>query len=385
MCVCALVLAVGIPFIMMLFGNTAEWSEWLYRGLTFLVVSCPCALVISIPLSFFSGIGGASRAGVLIKGSNYMETLAKTDVMVFDKTGTLTKGNFKVNSVFAVDGNSEKLLEYALIAESASSHPISLSLMDSYGKVPDLSRTYDVTEIAGKGIRATVDGIKVSVGNTKLMDEVGAEYAAVEDIGTTVHVALDGNYAGYIVIRDELKKTSADALSALKKTGIRKTVMLTGDNKKTAQYIAKEAGIDTVYSELLPQDKVTKLEELLKEQKQGRCLAFVGDGINDAPVISRADVGIAMGGMGSQAAIEAADIVLMDDDLQKVGDAIRISRKCVRIVYENTVFAIGIKILCLILTAAGFSNMWLAIFADVGVMVLAVINAMRALYVKNVL
>lgn len=383
-CACALVLAVGVPLVMLLSRNVATWGEWLYRGLTFLVVSCPCALVISIPLSFFSGIGGASRAGVLIKGSNYMEILAKTDVVVFDKTGTLTKGNFKVNSVFAVDGNREKLLEYALLAESASSHPISRSLMEAYGKEPDFSRAYDITEAGGKGVSATVDGVKVSVGNTKLMDEVGVEYAQVEDAGTTVHVAFDGSYAGYIVIRDELKKTTARAVSELKKTGIRKTVMLTGDNEKTAQHIAKEAGIDLVYSELLPQDKVSKLEKLLEEQKKGRYLAFVGDGINDAPVISRADVGIAMGGMGSQAAIEAADIVLMDDDLQKVGDAIRLSRKCIGIVYENTVFAIGIKLLCLILTAAGFANMWLAIFADVGVMVLAVINAMRALHVKNV-
>ena len=381
-CISAFMLAVAVPLVLMLFGKYGEWGVWLYRGLTFLVVSCPCALVISIPLSFFSGIGGASRAGILIKGSNYVETLAKTDVVVFDKTGTLTEGKFKVSTVFATDGDKEKLLEYALLAESASTHPISRSLCEAYGKKPDLKRVTDITETGGKGVTATVDGVSVVVGNTRLMDAIGVKYINAEDTGTTVHVAIDGNYAGYIVIRDELRATSRDGIVALKKSGVRKTVMLTGDNKRTAQRIAQEAGIDVVYSELLPQDKVAKVEELLSEQTKGRHLAFIGDGINDAPVISRADVGIAMGGIGSRAAIEAADIVLMDDDVQKVSKAIAISRKCIRIVYQNTLFAIGIKILCLILTAIGFANMWLAIFADVGVMVLAVLNAMRALHVK---
>ncbi len=382
-CFSALLISVTVPLFRMAFGHSGDWAEWLYRGLTFLVVSCPCALVISIPLTFFSGLGGASREGILIKGSNYMETLAKTDTVVFDKTGTLTKGNFKVKKIVAYGADEEKLLEYALLAESASSHPISKSLREAYGKDADFNRAKDIKEITGKGVCATVDGKKVYVGNIRLMNEINVKYPTTDSVFTAVHIAVDGEYKGYIIIGDKVKESTRDAIKELKKSGIDKCVMLTGDNDAAAAAVAKETGIDEFYSNLLPEDKVEKIEMLISKQKKGHFLAFAGDGINDAPVLSRADIGIAMGAIGSQAAIEAADVVLMDDDLKKMPKAIRIARKCVGIVYQNAVFSIGIKLVCLVLTAYGITNMWFAIFADVGVMVLAVLNAMRALVKKR--
>lgn len=383
-CYSALALAVLPPLVRMFFmGLPAQWGEWVYRALTFLVISCPCALVISIPLSFFAGIGGASNAGVLVKGSNYLETLSMTKYVVFDKTGTMTQGVFEVSGVHHGSMEQEKLLEYAALAESFSSHPISRSLQKAYGKPIDQSRVSDVQEISGNGVLAKVDGIPVAAGNTKLMKRIGVEWKDCHKVGTIVHLAVDGQYAGHIVISDRIKPNAREAVQALKKSGVTKTVMLTGDSRQVADQVAAELGIDEVYSELLPGDKVAKVEELLKMKSGKEKLAFVGDGINDAPVLSRADIGIAMGAMGSDAAIEAADIVLMDDDPMKISKAIRISRKCLRIVYENIYFAIGIKVLCLILGALGIANMWIAIFADVGVMVIAVLNAIRALFVKK--
>lgn len=383
-CYSALVLALLPPIIRMLFmGMTPQWGEWIYRALTFLVISCPCALVISIPLSFFAGIGGASKAGVLVKGSNYLETLAQTKYVVFDKTGTLTKGVFEVCGVHHNTLEDHKILEYSAMAECASSHPISKSLQKAYGKEIDRSRVTDIREISGNGVTAIVDGVSVAVGNGKLMDSLGIKYVECSQVGTIVHVALDGQYAGHILIADVLKPTSAEAVRQLKKSGIRETVMLTGDMERVARQAASEIGVDKVYSELLPADKVAKVEEMIDRKGAKEKLAFVGDGINDAPVLSRADIGIAMGALGSDAAIEAADVVLMDDDPLKVAKAVRIARKCMRIVYENIYFAIGIKILCLILGAVGIANMWLAIFADVGVMVIAVLNAIRALFVNK--
>lgn len=383
-CYSALALAVLPPLVRMFFmGLPAEWGEWVYRALTFLVISCPCALVISIPLSFFAGIGGASNAGVLVKGSNYLETLSMTKYVVFDKTGTMTQGVFEVSGVHHGSMEQEKLLEYAALAESFSSHPISRSLQKAYGKQIDQGRVSDVQEISGNGVLAKVDGIPVAAGNTKLMKRIGVEWKDCHKVGTIVHLAVDGQYAGHIVISDRIKPNAREAVQALKKSGVTKTVMLTGDSRQVADQVAAELGIDEVYSELLPGDKVAKVEELLKMKSGKEKLAFVGDGINDAPVLSRADIGIAMGAMGSDAAIEAADIVLMDDDPMKISKAIRISRKCLRIVYENIYFAIGIKVLCLILGALGIANMWIAIFADVGVMVIAVLNAIRALFVKK--
>lgn len=383
-CISALALAVLPPLIRLLFmGIAPEWGDWIYRALTFLVISCPCALVVSIPLSFFAGIGGASREGILIKGSNYMETLAKTGYVVFDKTGTVTKGVFEVTGIHHNTIDEEKLLEYAAYAECHSSHPISVSLRKAYGKEIDASRVKDVKEVAGRGIIAVVDGVKVAIGNAGLMEQIGCEYKDCHEIGTFVHVALDGKYAGHIVISDVVKPTAKAAMAALRKAGIRKTVMLTGDSDKTAQAVATELGIDKVYSELLPADKVSIVEELLEEKKDKEKLIFTGDGINDAPVLSRADVGIAMGALGSDAAIEAADVVLMDDDPVKIAKAIRISRKCIGIVYQNIYFALGVKGICLLLGALGIANMWIAIFADVGVMVIAVLNAIRALSVKK--
>lgn len=383
-CYSALALALLPPIIRMLFmGMTPQWGEWIYRALTFLVISCPCALVISIPLSFFAGIGGASKAGVLVKGSNYLETLAQTKYVVFDKTGTLTKGVFEVCGVHHNTLEDHKILEYSAMAECASSHPISKSLQKAYGKEIDRSRVTDIREISGNGVTAIVDGVSVAVGNGKLMDSLGIKYVECSQVGTIVHVALDGQYAGHILIADVLKPTSAEAVRQLKKSGIRETVMLTGDMERVARQAASEIGVDKVYSELLPADKVAKVEEMIDRKGAKEKLAFVGDGINDAPVLSRADIGIAMGALGSDAAIEAADVVLMDDDPLKVAKAVRIARKCMRIVYENIYFAIGIKILCLILGAVGIANMWLAIFADVGVMVIAVLNAIRALFVNK--
>lgn len=383
-CYSALALALLPPIIRMLFmGMTPQWGEWIYRALTFLVISCPCALVISIPLSFFAGIGGASKAGVLVKGSNYLETLAQTKYVVFDKTGTLTKGVFEVCGVHHNTLEDHKILEYSAMAECASSHPISKSLQKAYGKEIDRNRVTDIREISGNGVTAIVDGVSVAVGNGKLMDSLGIKYVECSQVGTTVHVALDGQYAGHILIADVLKPTSAEAVRQLKKSGIRETVMLTGDMERVARQAASEIGVDKVYSELLPADKVAKVEEMIDRKGAKEKLAFVGDGINDAPVLSRADIGIAMGALGSDAAIEAADVVLMDDDPLKVAKAVRIARKCMRIVYENIYFAIGIKILCLILGAVGIANMWLAIFADVGVMVIAVLNAIRALFVNK--
>ena len=380
----AIALAVLPPLVRMLgMGLPADWETWIYRALTFLVISCPCALVISIPLSFFAGIGGASNAGVLIKGSNYMETLAQTKYVVFDKTGTLTKGVFEVNAVHHNEMAREKLLEYAALAESASSHPISKSLQRAYGKVPDRSRVTDIMEISGNGVTALVDGIPVAAGNDKLMKKLGIEHIDCHHVGTIIHMAVDGKYAGHIVISDIEKPHAAEAVRALKASGVEKTVMLTGDRDRVARHVAESIGIDQVYSELLPEDKVEKVEELLAQKREKDKLAFVGDGINDAPVLTRADIGIAMGAMGSDAAIEAADVVLMDDDPMKIVKAIRISRKCLHIVYENIWFAIGIKVICLILGAVGIANMWLAIFADVGVMIIAVLNAIRALFVKK--
>lgn len=383
-CYSALALAVLPPMVRMLFlGLSPEWGEWVYRALTFLVISCPCALVISIPLSFFAGIGGASNAGVLVKGSNYLETLAQTKYVVFDKTGTLTKGVFEVSGVHHNEMEEEKLLEYAALAESFSSHPISKSLKKAYGKQLDQSRVTEVKEISGNGVTAKVDGMAVAVGNAKLMRQQGVAYQDCHQVGTIVHVAIDGNYAGHILISDVVKPNSKQAIADLKKCGVGKTVMLTGDADAVAKQVAKELGVDEVYSELLPAAKVEQVERLLEHKNPKEKLAFVGDGINDAPVLSRADIGIAMGALGSDAAIEAADVVLMDDDPQKIVKAIRIARKCMQIVYENIYFAIGIKVLCLILGAVGIANMWVAIFADVGVMVIAVLNAIRALFVKK--
>ena len=380
-CYSALALAVLPPVIRMaVMGLTAEWGVWIYRALTFLVISCPCALVISIPLSFFAGIGGASNAGILVKGSNYLETLSKTKYVVFDKTGTMTQGVFEVTGVHHNTMEEEKLLEYAALAESFSSHPISKSLCKAFGGVLDKSRVSDIEEISGHGVTAQIDGRTVAVGNSKLMKKLGVEYTDCHKVGTIVHVAIDGRYEGHIVISDVIKPTAKAAIKALHKAGVEKTIMLTGDARNVAEQVAAELGIDEVYSELLPSDKVEKVEQILAEKEK---LAFVGDGINDAPVLRRADIGIAMGALGSDAAIEAADIVLMDDDPLKISKAIKISRKCLRIVYENIYFAIGIKVICLILGALGIANMWAAIFADVGVMVIAVLNAIRALFVKK--
>jgi Cd2+/Zn2+-exporting ATPase len=382
-CYGALALAILPPVIRLLMGQQALWSEWIYRALTFLVISCPCALVISIPLSFFAGIGGASHEGVLIKGSNYLETLSKTKIVVFDKTGTLTQGVFEVNAIHHNQMEEEKLLEYAALAESASSHPISKSLQRAYGREIDRSRVRDIQEISGNGVIATVDDVVVAAGNDKLMKRLQVEYKECHSAGTIIHLAVDGTYQGHIVISDVIKPSAKEAIAALKKAGVEKTVMLTGDAKLAAQQVAEELSISQVYSELLPGDKVAKVEELLKTKTEKDVLAFVGDGINDAPVLSRADIGIAMGAMGSDAAIEAADVVLMDDDPMKISKAVKISRKCIRIVYQNIAFALVIKFACLALGALGIANMWFAIFADVGVMVLAVLNAIRALHVKN--
>lgn len=383
-CYGALALAILPPIVRMAFmGLAPEWGDWVYRALTFLVISCPCALVISIPLSFFAGIGGASREGVLVKGSSFLETLSQTKIVVFDKTGTMTKGVFEVNGIHHSPYKDEELLEYAALAESYSTHPISKSLQRAYGKPIDKNRVSDVEEIGGHGLTAKVDGKAVAAGNAKLMQKLGIEYHECSHVGTIVHVAIDGQYAGHILISDVIKEHAAEAIAALKKSGIEKTVMLTGDAKNVAEHVAAQLGIDEVCSELLPGDKVEKVEELLTKKPEKDKLAFVGDGINDAPVLSRADIGIAMGALGSDAAIEAADIVLMDDDPLKISKAIRISRKCLRIVYENIYFAIGIKVICLVLGALGIANMWFAIFADVGVMILAVLNAIRTLFVKK--
>lgn len=383
-CYCAAALAVLPPLVSILFLHIApDWGEWIFRALTFLVISCPCALVISIPLSFFAGIGGASRSGVLVKGSNYMETLAQISCVVFDKTGTLTQGVFAVSSIYPEGMSEDQLLEYAALAESYSSHPISRSLQKAYGKGIDKNRIADVEEISGNGVKAAIDGKEVSVGNDKLMKKLGVSYKELNEVGTVVYVAVDQIFAGSILISDQPKPTAAAAIKALNKAGIRKTVMLTGDRRNVAEHVAKELGISEYYAELLPADKVSGVEKLLAGQHSREKLAFVGDGINDAPVLSRADIGIAMGAMGSDAAIEAADIVLMDDDPMKIAKAIKIARKCIRIVYENIYFAIGIKVICLILGALGIANMWAAIFADVGVMVIAVLNAIRALSVKR--
>lgn len=383
-CYSALALAILPPLANMIFMSASpQWSVWIYRALTFLVISCPCALVISIPLSFFAGIGGASRQGVLVKGSNYLETLSKVKYIVFDKTGTMTKGVFEVAGIHHNELENEKLIEYAALAESYSSHPISKSLLAAYGKPADKSRVTDLEEISGHGVTAKVDGISVAAGNGKLMRKLGIEYKDCHHVGTIVHVAIDGKYAGHILISDMIKPNAKAAIEGLYRAGIKKTVMLTGDAGAVAENVADTLGISEVYSELLPADKVAKVEELLDEKGEKEKLAFVGDGINDAPVLSRADIGIAMGALGSDAAIEAADIVLMDDDPLKIPVAIGIARKCLRIVYENIYFAIGIKLICLVLGALGIANMWLAIFADVGVMVIAVINAIRALFVRK--
>ena len=383
-CYGALALAVLPPLVRILFlGMSPQWGDWIYRALTFLVISCPCALVISIPLSFFAGIGGASNQGILVKGSNYLETLSQTKYVVFDKTGTMTKGVFEVSGIHHSQMEDAKLLEYAAYAECSSSHPISKSLQKAYGKPIDRSRVTDIEEISGNGVMAKVDGILVAAGNAKLMKKLGISYQDCHQVGTVVHMAIDGEYAGHILISDILKPHAKEAIRELKKAGVTKTVMLTGDAKNVAEQVASELEIGEVYSELLPADKVSKVEELLEKKNGKEKLAFVGDGINDAPVLSRADIGIAMGALGSDAAIEAADIVLMDDDPLKIAKAIKISRKCLRIVYENIYFAIGIKVLCLILGALGIANMWAAIFADVGVMVIAVLNAIRTLFVKK--
>lgn len=382
-CYGALALAILPPVVSMFLGFDAMWGEWIYRALTFLVISCPCALVISIPLSFFAGIGGASNAGVLVKGSNYLETLSKTKYVVFDKTGTLTQGVFEVVGVHHSKLEEARILEYAALAESFSSHPISKSLQRAYGKEIDQSRVTDVKEISGEGVTAVVDGVSVAAGNNKLMKRLGIEYSDCHSVGTIVHMAVNGRYEGHILIADREKPNSKEAIAQLYRMGIKETVMLTGDTGKVADQVAGDLGISTVYSELLPGDKVAKVEELLSKKHSKEALAFVGDGINDAPVLSRADIGIAMGALGSDAAIEAADIVLMDDDPLKIAKAIKIAKKCLRIVYENIYFAIGVKIVCLILGALGIANMWVAIFADVGVMVIAVINAIRALFVKK--
>ena len=383
-CYGALALAILPPLVRLMFlGMTPEWGDWVMRALTFLVISCPCALVISIPLSFFAGIGGASNAGVLVKGSNYLETLSQTKYVVFDKTGTMTQGVFEVSGVHHSSMDTEKLLEYAALAECHSSHPISKSLKKAYGKPLDPSRVTDVEEISGNGVTAKVDGVRVAAGNSKLMEKLGVDCMECHSVGTVVHMAVNGKYAGHILISDQIKPHAKEAIAALKKCGVKKTIMLTGDCREAARQVAEELGIDEVHSELLPGDKVAQVEKLLDEKGEKEKLAFVGDGINDAPVLSRADIGIAMGALGSDAAIEAADIVLMDDDPLKISKAIRISRKCLRIVYENIYFAIGVKVVCLILGALGIANMWAAIFADVGVMIIAVLNAIRALNVKK--
>lgn len=382
-CYSALALAIMPPVVSLIIGVNPAVGDWIYRALTFLVISCPCALVISIPLSFFAGIGGASHEGILVKGSNYLETLSQTKYVVFDKTGTLTKGTFEVTGIHHNSMSEEELLYLAAHAESASSHPIAKSVKAAYGKEIDRSKVSDIKEISGHGLTATVDGKFVAAGNIKLMDMLGIKADPCHKVGTIIHMAVDGKYAGHIIISDTVKETSKEAINTLKKSGVKKTVMLTGDAKAVGEAVAKELGIDEVYTELLPGDKVEKLEELIAKKGEKEKLAFVGDGINDAPVLSRADIGIAMGAMGSDAAIEAADVVLMDDDPKKISKAIRISRKCLRIVYENIWFAIGIKLICLVLGALGIANMWMAIFADVGVMVLAVLNAIRVLFVKN--
>lgn len=383
-CYGALALAILPPLVRLMFlGMTPEWGDWVMRALTFLVISCPCALVISIPLSFFAGIGGASNTGVLVKGSNYLETLSETKYVVFDKTGTMTQGVFEVSGVHHSSMDTEKLLEYAALAECHSSHPISKSLKKAYGKPLDPNRVTDVEEISGNGVTAKVDGVRVAAGNSKLMEKLGVDCMECHSVGTVVHMAVNGKYAGHILISDQIKPHAKEAIAALKKCGVKKTIMLTGDRREAARQVAEELGIDEVHSELLPGDKVAQVEKLLDEKGEKEKLAFVGDGINDAPVLSRADIGIAMGALGSDAAIEAADIVLMDDDPLKISKAIRISRKCLRIVYENIYFAIGVKVVCLILGALGIANMWAAIFADVGVMIIAVLNAIRALNVKK--
>ena len=382
-CYSALALAIVPPVVRLLTGSSAEWEQWIYRALTFLVTSCPCALVVSIPLSFFAGIGGASKEGVLIKGSNYLETLSQVKTVVFDKTGTLTKGVFEVSAVHHSPMEQEKLLEYAALAECASSHPISKSLQKAYGKEIDRSRVTDIEEVSGRGILAKVDGVPVAAGNHKLMEQLGIDFIDCHSVGTIIHMAIDGKYAGHIVISDVVKPNSKQAIEQLHRAGVTKTVMLTGDAKKIAASVAKELGVDEVYSDLLPADKVEKVEALLSQQSGKAKLAFVGDGSNDAPVLSRADIGIAMGAMGSDAAIEAADIVLMDDEPLQIAKAIKISRKCIGIVYQNIVFALVVKFACLALVAVGAADMWAAIFADVGVMVLAVLNAIRALRVHN--
>ena len=383
-CYSALALAVLPPLVRMLaMGLAPQWGDWIYRALTFLVISCPCALVISIPLSFFAGIGGASKEGVLVKGSNYLETLSKTKCVVFDKTGTLTQGVFEVNAVHHNQIEKDKLIEYAALAESASSHPISKSLKNAYGKEIDRLRVREIQEISGNGVIAIVDGKEIAAGNDKLMKRLNVAYKNCHLIGTVIHVAIDGEYAGHIIISDVVKPTAKQAIHAIKKAGVERTVMLTGDAKAVAGQVADELGMDEVYGELLPGDKVEKVEELFEKRDGYGKLAFVGDGINDAPVLGRADIGIAMGAMGSDAAIEAADVVLMDDDPMKIAKAIKISRKCIRIVYQNIAFALGVKGICLVLGAVGIANMWLAIFADVGVMIIAILNAIRALFVKN--
>ncbi len=383
-CYSALALAVLPPLVQMVFlGLPADWGMWIYRALTFLVISCPCALVISIPLSFFAGIGGASKEGILVKGSNYLETLSQTKYVVFDKTGTLTRGVFEVSGIHHSKLENEQLLEYAALAESASSHPISKSLQRAYGKELDRSRVSDIQEISGNGVMARVDGREVAVGNARLMERLHISAIPCHQVGTIIHVAIDGAYAGHIVISDLMKPNAKEAVSALRSAGVEKIIMLTGDIESVGNQVAKELGIDEVYSDLLPGDKVEKVDKILASKKEKAKLAFVGDGINDAPVLSRADIGIAMGAMGSDAAIEAADVVLMDDDPMKIAKGIKISRKCLRIVYQNIIFAIGIKLICLVLGAVGIANMWLAIFADVGVMIIAVLNAIRALFVKN--
>ena len=382
-CYGALALAIIPPIVLLIMGKPAMWGDWIYRALTFLVISCPCALVISIPLSFFAGIGGASNQGVLVKGSNYLETLAQTKYVVFDKTGTMTQGVFEVSGIHHNEMADEKLIEYAALAECSSSHPISKSLQKAYGKPIDRNRVTDIEEISGNGVIAKVDGVSIAAGNAKLMKRLGISYQECHHMGTVVHMAVDGKYEGHILISDIVKPHAKEAIAELKKAGITKTVMLTGDSKRVADQVAADLGIQEVYSELLPADKVSKVEELLSKKTEKEKLAFVGDGINDAPVLSRADIGIAMGALGSDAAIEAADIVLMDDDPLKISKAIKIARKCIRIVYENIYFAIGIKVLCLILGALGIANMWVAIFADVGVMIIAVLNAIRSLFVKK--
>ena len=383
-CYSAVALAVLPPVVRLIIGMDPLWSQWIYRALTFLVISCPCALVISIPLTFFAGIGGASKEGVLVKGSNYLDMLSKAKIAVMDKTGTLTEGVFKVTKIVPADVSSDELLEKTAMAEVYSNHPISKSLKEAYGKLINTNAVSDVEELSGQGIKAVVSGTTVHVGNEKLMDSINVTAASVKEAGTVIHVAIDGKYAGYILISDQLKPTSKEAIKAMKRAGIKTTVMLTGDSRAVADIVADDLGLDKVYSELLPQDKVTKVEELLAAKNEKEQLIFVGDGINDAPVLSRADIGIAMGALGSDAAIEAADVVLMDDDPMKIAKAIGIAKKCMRIVYENIYFAIGIKVVCLILGAVGLANMWLAIFADVGVMVIAVINAIRALRVHKV-